>query len=171
MKELLPGFTRRSVLRLGAAAALIPGLKPFAWAQGKDGLHALSVFGEFKYPPGFAHFDYVNPSAPKGGRMHFQPPNWGFNQSTQTFNTLNTFVLQGDAPPRLPLCLTYAEAGRQLGIGEDRVRTLVNAGILDRPEWARTEMSKAVVTTASVARAAGWPVVAIEVAVPAKDAA
>ena len=35
--------------------------------------------------------------------MNFQPPNWVYNQSPQTFNTLNTFVLKGDAPPRLEL--------------------------------------------------------------------
>ena len=31
--------------------------------------HGVSFFGEFKYPPGFEHFDYVNPDAPKGGMM------------------------------------------------------------------------------------------------------
>ena len=35
--------------------------------------------------------------------MNFQPPNWFFNQNTQTFNTLNAFVLRGDAPPRMEL--------------------------------------------------------------------
>jgi microcin C transport system substrate-binding protein len=30
--------------------------------------HGLSLFGEVKYPADFAHFDYVNPQAPKGGR-------------------------------------------------------------------------------------------------------
>jgi microcin C transport system substrate-binding protein len=29
--------------------------------------HGLSLFGEVKYPADFKHFDYVNPSAPKGG--------------------------------------------------------------------------------------------------------
>jgi len=29
----------------------------------------VSLFGEVKYPPGFAHFDYVNPAAPKGGAI------------------------------------------------------------------------------------------------------
>jgi microcin C transport system substrate-binding protein len=61
------------------------------------------VFGDLKYPPGFTQFDYVNPNAPKGGRINFQPPYWYFNQNTQTFNTLNTFVLKGDAPPRMEL--------------------------------------------------------------------
>ena len=30
--------------------------------------HGLSLFGEVKYPPGFAHFEYANPQAPKDGR-------------------------------------------------------------------------------------------------------
>src|SRR4051812_13181140 len=31
--------------------------------------HGVSLFGELKYPPGFRHFDYVNPAAPKGGAL------------------------------------------------------------------------------------------------------
>ena len=31
--------------------------------------HALSTFGEFKYPVDFKRFDYVNPDAPKGGTV------------------------------------------------------------------------------------------------------
>ena len=31
--------------------------------------HGVSFFGDFKYPAGFEHFDYVNPEAPKGGTM------------------------------------------------------------------------------------------------------
>ena len=31
--------------------------------------HGVSFFGDFKYPVGFKHFDYVNPDAPKGGMM------------------------------------------------------------------------------------------------------
>lgn len=32
--------------------------------------HALTVYGEpAKYPPGFTHFDYTNPAAPKGGSL------------------------------------------------------------------------------------------------------
>ncbi len=31
--------------------------------------HGLSLFGDLKYPPGFRHFDYVNPAAPKGGSV------------------------------------------------------------------------------------------------------
>jgi microcin C transport system substrate-binding protein len=96
-------LTRRSALALAGAAALSAKLAPWAWAAGRSGLHGLSVFGDLKYPPGFAHFDYVNPDAPNGGRMNFAPPNWSTNQSVQTFNTLNAFVLNGDSPPRMEL--------------------------------------------------------------------
>ena len=66
--------------------------------------HGLSVFGDLKYPAGFSHFDYVVPDAPKDGRIVFTAPFWTFNQNPQTFNTFNTFILKGDAPPRMELC-------------------------------------------------------------------
>ena len=98
------GLTRRDAIRLAGAGALSAAMTPWAWAAGKAGLHGLSVFGDLKYGPDFTHFDYLNPDAPKGGRMVFQPPYWYFNQNVQTFNTLNSFVLRGDAPPRMELC-------------------------------------------------------------------
>ena len=55
-------------------------------------LHGLSAFGDLKYGPDFTHFDYVNIDAPKGGTFNFSPPNWGYNQNTLTFNTLNSFT-------------------------------------------------------------------------------
>jgi microcin C transport system substrate-binding protein len=97
------GVSRRTTLKLAGAAAALTMLRPFAWAEGKSGLHGLSVFGDLKYPPDFKHFDYVNPDAPKGGTIRYQPPNWLYNQNTQTFNTLNSFVLRGDSPPRMGL--------------------------------------------------------------------
>ena len=103
MRRPVRGLTRRSVLATGGAALAVMAVKPFAWAAGRSGLHGLSIFGELKYPADFKHFDYVDPTAPKGGRMNFQPSYWVFNQSTQTFNTLNSFVLKGDAPPRMEL--------------------------------------------------------------------
>jgi microcin C transport system substrate-binding protein len=66
-------------------------------------LHGLSAFGELKYPPDFAHFDYVNPDAPKGGTFTLAPSTWVWNQNTETFNTLNTLTFKGDAPPRMEL--------------------------------------------------------------------
>ena len=46
----------------------------------------------------------MNPDAPRGGRFNFSPPNWAYNQNTQTFNTLNSFVRKGDSPPRMEMC-------------------------------------------------------------------
>lgn len=54
--------------------------------------HGLSVFGELKYPADFQHFDYVNPDAPKGGRM-ITLGTGGAN----TFDNLNPHILKGDA--------------------------------------------------------------------------
>lgn len=94
-------LSRRTVIAGFGAAAALAVTRSFAWAAGKSGLHGLSIFGDLKYAPGFKHFDYVNAEAPKGGTLRFQPPNWYFNQNTQTFNTLNSFVQKGDSPPRM----------------------------------------------------------------------
>jgi microcin C transport system substrate-binding protein len=75
-------ITRRQLLQSSASAALtaalgsaagISAISP-ASAQSASGpesepawRHALSLFGEVKYPADFKRFDYVNPDAPKGG--------------------------------------------------------------------------------------------------------
>ena len=60
--------------------------------------HGWSIFGELKYPPGFAHFDYVNPDAPKGGRIATIG-----TSSVNTFDSLNGYILRGDPAQRLDL--------------------------------------------------------------------
>ena len=111
--------SRRQFLKLtGAAglAALSPGLaapvQAAASAAGAGPRHGLSVFGELKYPSGFRHFDYVNPEAPKGGKFIFQAPSWAYNQNASTFNSFNSFILKGDAPPRMELCFRHAHGPR-----------------------------------------------------------
>ena len=95
--------TRRTVLKIGAgAAAMAPWLKP-RFALAAERRHGMSLFGELKYDPDFTRFDYVNPDAPKGGRVVMMAPSWNFNQNSLTFNTLNSFVDKGDAPPRMEL--------------------------------------------------------------------
>jgi len=98
--------TRRDVLALGAATAAVALLpsRVFANSPTEAPLHGLSAFGDLKYPAGFTHFDYVNPDAPKGGTFNFAPFTWVFNQNPQTFNTLNSFILKGDSPPRMDMC-------------------------------------------------------------------
>jgi microcin C transport system substrate-binding protein len=103
-----PATDRRRLLQLmGAAAALplVPWTRSPALAQdATETTHGLAVFGDLKYGPDFTHFDYVNPAAPKGGTFSFQAPYWYYNQNVQTYNTFNTFVLKGDAPPRMEMC-------------------------------------------------------------------
>lgn len=55
--------------------------------------HAYAQFGDVKYPPGFTHFDYVNPKAPKGGEIRLVPPTRPTN-----FDKFNPFTLKGTAP-------------------------------------------------------------------------
>lgn len=63
-------ISRRSVLRGAAAVIAAPNLAALpATAQDKEWKHGLSLFGELRYAPGFKHFDYVNPAAPKGGTI------------------------------------------------------------------------------------------------------
>ena len=68
-------LNRRSLLRATAATLATPalgalGVASFARlapAQTPAWHHGLSLFGKPKYPEGFKHFEYVNPSAPQGG--------------------------------------------------------------------------------------------------------
>lgn len=73
-------ITRRDLLLTGTAAAALPALGSAAGvpvigaaeAQSAGELpwrHALSLFGDIKYPADFKRFDYVNPDAPKGGAV------------------------------------------------------------------------------------------------------
>ena len=85
------------------AAALVPATV-FAQTAQEEPRHGLSAFGDLKYGRDFRNFDYASPDAPMGGAFHFQPSYWYFNQNTQTFNTFNSFVRRGDAPPRMEMC-------------------------------------------------------------------
>jgi microcin C transport system substrate-binding protein len=81
--------TRRWTSALFAAVALVssPALA--------NGSHGLSIFGELKYPADFKHFDYVNPDAPKGGRMA--------TIGGISFDSFNPFILKGDSAAGLSL--------------------------------------------------------------------
>lgn len=96
--------TRRTVLRLGVAAAAGLGLGRIATAAGGETeVHGLSAFGDLKYPAGFAHFDYVDPNAPKGGSFSQVGPARQYNQNFLTFNTFNSYILKGDAAQGMEL--------------------------------------------------------------------
>jgi microcin C transport system substrate-binding protein len=52
-----------------------------------------SVWGDFKYAPGFDHFAYVNPDAPKGGELRLVP-----GSRVTNFDKVNPFTLKGREP-------------------------------------------------------------------------
>ena len=97
-------LSRRRALSLfvSAAAAGASGGIGKASAQDAD-RHGMSAFGDLKYPPDFPHFSYVNPNAPKGGVFSQIGPSRQFNQSFQTFNSLNSYILKGDAAQGMEL--------------------------------------------------------------------
>ncbi len=79
----MPGIGKVSIL----LAALL--LAAPAHAEQRYGW---STFGDLKYPSDFKHFDYVNPDAPKGGRLI----TIGVSSVT-TFDSFNPFIVKGDA--------------------------------------------------------------------------
>ena len=103
-------ITRRGLLEAGGTLAAVATLPAFALAQEKE-VHGLSTFGELALPPDFPHFPYVNPKAPKGGALTVQIKRGGGNQSFDTFNTLNIFVLQGDGAAGMDACFDSLMTG------------------------------------------------------------
>ncbi len=77
-----------AIAALCAAPQVAPAEQPAALATA----HGLSAFGDLKYGPDFTHFDYVNPDAPKGGRIRTRPV-----VAARTFDTFNPFILKGVA--------------------------------------------------------------------------
>ncbi|RMI14770.1 extracellular solute-binding protein [Sinorhizobium meliloti] len=57
--------------------------------------HGLSLVGELKNPPGFEHFSYVNPDAPKGGDVRLS--------QAGTFDSFNPLLVKGEVAVGLGL--------------------------------------------------------------------
>jgi microcin C transport system substrate-binding protein len=86
------------VQRLLMASALLCGLSLPAPGHAAERTHGLSAFGALKYPADFKHFDYVNPDAPKGGRLATIGTG-----AVLTFNSFNPFIRKDDAAQGLEL--------------------------------------------------------------------
>jgi microcin C transport system substrate-binding protein len=72
-----------------AALVLLTSLFVAHATSAQQASHGLALYGALKYPPGFTHFDYVDPDAPKGGAVKYD--------AIGTFDTLNPFTLKGEA--------------------------------------------------------------------------
>jgi microcin C transport system substrate-binding protein len=124
-------LSRRRVLVLSAGALAAPALlrgPGAAIAADETETHGISAFGDLKYPVDFNHFDYVNPDAPKGGVFSETVTSRLFNQNFLTFNSLNSFILKGDAARAMEMTfatlMTGAEDERDAmyGLAADNVR-------------------------------------------------
>ena len=78
----------------------------FGAASPADAAYAIAQFGEPKYPPGFKHFDYVNPDAPKGGTLVLSNPS-----RLTSFDKFNPFTLRGNAAPGLGMLFESLTTG------------------------------------------------------------
>ncbi len=87
-------------------ARLLALVMLLSWVPPSLAVHGLSWGESPKYPPGFSHFDYVNPNAPKGGTLYLD----GYG----SFDKLNPFTLKGIAAAGLGVLLfeTLAEASK-----------------------------------------------------------
>ncbi len=79
----------QEVVRFGMRHLLVLVFCGVTMAGVQAAEHALTLHGEPKYGPGFTHFDYVNPDAPKGGTLKLA------NVAADTFDSLHPFILRG----------------------------------------------------------------------------
>jgi microcin C transport system substrate-binding protein len=124
--------TRRRALALAAGSAAgflaLPAASSRARADDLIESHGLSAFGDLAYPAEFQHFRYVDPNAPKGGSFSQIGPDRQFNQNFLTFNSLNSYILKGDAAQGMEL--TFAtlmvrcgdEPDAMYGLAAEKVR-------------------------------------------------
>ncbi|MEQ8607784.1 MAG: extracellular solute-binding protein [Rhodospirillales bacterium] len=80
--------TTQGLLRMATLAFGILAITPVI-ADEPVPQHGLAMHGDLKYGPGFAHFDYVNPNAPKGGEIRLG--------AIGGFDSLNPFIIKGNA--------------------------------------------------------------------------
>ena len=126
----MSGLSRRDFIVIGAGIVASGPSAVTAMAQATGGVesHGMSAFGDLGYPSNFAHLKYVDPAAPKGG-VFSQLARAG----TATFNSLNGFILKGDAAQDMELVFAslmarandepdaiYALAAEKVEISADR---------------------------------------------------
>src|SRR5258705_14018160 len=59
-----------------------------------DAKPSIAQYDEPKYPAGFTHFDYADPTAPANGVLNFQ----NYDEA-QSYDSLNPFLVRGSAAP------------------------------------------------------------------------
>jgi microcin C transport system substrate-binding protein len=101
-------------------ASLIPS--PDRWS------HAYSAYGQPRYPRGFAHFDYVNPDAPKGGTLNMAQPD-----RRSSFDKFNPYTIKGNSPAGLST-LVFESLAMRSGDEPDTIYGFVAEDIQVAPD-------------------------------------
>jgi peptide/nickel transport system substrate-binding protein/microcin C transport system substrate-binding protein len=100
-------FVAAGSMRAGAAPPPAATAKQQAVADIANGeapagewKHAFATYGEPKHPKGFAHFDYANPDAPKGGTLYLSNPD-----RRTSFDKFNPYTIKGQSPAGLTILM------------------------------------------------------------------
>ena len=93
-------------------------------------VHAYAAFGRPALGPGYTHFPYVNPEAPKRGTLYLTNPD-----RRSSFDKFNYFTLKGEAPAGLLHFMHETLAWR----GADERMTMY--GLLAEAMWVAPDRS------------------------------
>jgi microcin C transport system substrate-binding protein len=125
-------LSRRHLLGLGLGALSAASLRPASSTEAGTEAHGMSVFGDLKYGPDFHHFEYVNAAAPKGGTFSLIPSARAYNQSYQTFNSFNAYILKGEGAQGMDM--TFAPLMLRAGDEPDAMYGLVAKSVQISPD-------------------------------------
>jgi len=130
-------ISRRHLLALGAGSVSACVMRPAAAAGAASeanwtDAHCISVFGDLKYPVDFQRFEYVNVAAPKGGTFSLIPSVRAYNQSYQTFNSFNAYILKGEGAQGMDM--TFAPLMVRAGDEPDAMYGLVAKSVRISPD-------------------------------------
>jgi microcin C transport system substrate-binding protein len=101
LASLLPAETLAARTAAAAAASAAAAAAPAPSDAPADGgaaitgrwVHAFAAYGAAKHGPDFAHFDYVEPNAPRGGTLRLRNPD-----RRSSFDKYNPWTTRGNAP-------------------------------------------------------------------------
>ncbi len=153
---------RRDLLAAGAAPFGVPPAARARDAAAPARTHAMSLMGEPRLPPGFPHFPYANPDAPKGGEVVLT--------RLGSFDSFNPFILRGTPEFGVPIiydslmqesldeaATAYAHLAEWAEVSRDRMG--VAFGLREGARWhdGRPVTAEDVVWTFQTLRAQGRP--------------
>jgi microcin C transport system substrate-binding protein len=101
-------FSRRHILKIASGLPFAGATSVASLADDRVFRHGISLLGEPKYKAGFSHFDYVNPDAPKGGKIRLA--------ILGSFDSMNGNTINGDPiDPGVNEALLFRNADESFG--------------------------------------------------------